>query len=1069
MDAPPTLDHSARRESLPRHIGQTVLVGPPEPEPPRGAPVGRFAWVPIPLLAGAIVVLWWANLPTVYESRALLLTLNLVFAGFVSVCIALLAGRGFLAGRQVGVLMLGCGALAWGVATVAASALVDRGANLTVTIHNLGVLLSAACHLLGVLWLGHIGRPARWLAAGYVAVVAAMFLLVVAALAGRTPLFFVEGTGGTPLRQVVLVAAVAMFAAAAWRMLRSHRREPSAFLYWYGLGLALLAIGLGGMMLQSIHGGVLGWTGRGAQMLGGLYMLVAAVASARATGTWRISPLNHLRDALRESETRYRSLFDNMTEGFALHEIITDAAGRPVDYRFLEVNPTFERLTGLACDAVVGRRLLEVLPETEPLWIETYGRVALTGEPAHFDSYSGRLGRWYEVFAYRPAAGQFAVIFTDVTERKQAEEALRRERSLLDTVMQATDVRLVFLDPEFHFVWVNPAYAESCRKTPEELVGKNHFELYPNEENEAIFRKVRDTGEAVFYKDKPFVFPDQPERGVTYWDWSLTPVQDADGQVTGLVFSLRETTPFKRAEEALRESERRFRTVADYTHDWEFWRAPDGTFVYISPSCEPMTGYTREEFLADADLYLKIVDPADRPRVAAHMRENPSESDSHELEFRIIRRDGRQRWLGHVCRPVFNDEGQPIGRRGSNRDITDRKAAEEALRELNETLEAQVAERAAVAERRAQDLRRMAAELGHAEHRERRRLAKLLHDDLQQMLVAAKMGLRTLGRRDAMKLHDDVHALDELLDECIGTSRNLTHELSPPVLQIGTLADIFEWLAEWFGRKHGLEVVVDDQGDLPGVPEHLRAFLFRAVRELLFNVVKHSGKMEARLMLACRDDHLVVEVEDEGTNFDPRAVEVRLENPESFGLFTIQERLEALEGRLEFEATPEGGARFRLVVPIVECAEPPDAAKPAPTKLRRAAAKTPPLDARVFRLLVVDDHAVVRSGFMGLLGEEPDFDVIGEAADGDEAILQAEALHPDAILMDVDMPRMNGIEATRRIKQQWPDMIVVGLSFHEGGAAARAMAEAGADAYISKHTAAKDVLKAVRAACSVRR
>lgn len=132
--------------------------------------------------------------------------------------------------------------------------------------------------------------------------------------------------------------------------------------------------------------------------------------------------------ALQESEGRYRSLFTNMSEGFALHEVITDAEGRPCDYRFLEVNPAFERLTGLRRAELTGRRVLEVLPGTERHWIDRYGQVALTGLPAHIEAFSGALDRWYEAFAYCPSPGQFAVVFSDVTERKRVEEALHRSR-----------------------------------------------------------------------------------------------------------------------------------------------------------------------------------------------------------------------------------------------------------------------------------------------------------------------------------------------------------------------------------------------------------------------------------------------------------------------------------------------------------------------------------------------------------------------------------------------------------------------------------------------------------------
>ena len=136
-----------------------------------------------------------------------------------------------------------------------------------------------------------------------------------------------------------------------------------------------------------------------------------------------------------------------------------------------------------------------------------------------------------------------------IEERRISGEALAKEREVLDVIMRSTDVMLVYLDPDFKFMAVNKAYAEACRMKPEELIGKNHFDLYPNEENEAIFRRVRDTGEPVFYKDKPFEFPDQPERGITYWDWSLTAVKDCATRGQGAcIFAARDDIPCPYAE-----------------------------------------------------------------------------------------------------------------------------------------------------------------------------------------------------------------------------------------------------------------------------------------------------------------------------------------------------------------------------------------------------------------------------------------------------------------------------------------------------------------------------------------
>jgi PAS domain S-box-containing protein len=148
-------------------------------------------------------------------------------------------------------------------------------------------------------------------------------------------------------------------------------------------------------------------------------------------------------EALKQSEERYRSLFDSMTEGFSLHEIICDETGVPVDYRFLEINPAFERLTGLSRENVVGKVYSQVLPGEDPTWVKAYGTVAMTGRPVHFDNYSPVLKRHYDIVSFRPAPGQFAVLFKDITERKTLEAELRKSRDELEMRVQerTADIR----------------------------------------------------------------------------------------------------------------------------------------------------------------------------------------------------------------------------------------------------------------------------------------------------------------------------------------------------------------------------------------------------------------------------------------------------------------------------------------------------------------------------------------------------------------------------------------------------------------------------------------------------
>ncbi|MBP8083947.1 MAG: PAS domain S-box protein [Spirochaetes bacterium] len=128
-----------------------------------------------------------------------------------------------------------------------------------------------------------------------------------------------------------------------------------------------------------------------------------------------------------KAEQNYKTLFNEMLDGFALHEIICDSSGIPVNYRFLNINPAFERMTGLKAKDVVGRTVLDVLPGTERYWIETYGKVAITGEPAFFENYAAVIGKHFKVTAFRPAAGQFVCIFSDITDRKHAEDEAEKQ------------------------------------------------------------------------------------------------------------------------------------------------------------------------------------------------------------------------------------------------------------------------------------------------------------------------------------------------------------------------------------------------------------------------------------------------------------------------------------------------------------------------------------------------------------------------------------------------------------------------------------------------------------------
>ncbi|MBL8055618.1 MAG: PAS domain S-box protein, partial [Anaerolineales bacterium] len=259
-----------------------------------------------------------------------------------------------------------------------------------------------------------------------------------------------------------------------------------------------------------------------------------------------ISERRRLEAAAQASEARFRQLFEAMQEGFALHEVICDAAGRPVDYRFLDVNPAFAALTGLEREQVVGRTVLEVLPETEPYWIETYGRVAQTGESVRLQNFSRALDRRYEVIAFRPAPGQFATIVADITERQKTEAALRLQGAALNAAADG----IVITDPAGVIQWVNPAYTRLTGYPAEAALGQNPRLLKSGRHDQAFYRELWATIKAGHTWQGEIINRRQDGR-LYEEEQTITPVLDEAGQITHFVAIKRDISARKQREREL--------------------------------------------------------------------------------------------------------------------------------------------------------------------------------------------------------------------------------------------------------------------------------------------------------------------------------------------------------------------------------------------------------------------------------------------------------------------------------------------------------------------------------------
>ena len=463
-------------------------------------------------------------------------------------------------------------------------------------------------------------------------------------------------------------------------------------------------------------------------------------------------------EELRESESRYRTLFEGMMNGASVHEMICDDDGKPIDYRFLNLNASFEALTGLNRKDILGRTVREALGKVEPIWIERYGKVALTGVPDHFESYAEALDRYFEVSVYRNAPMQFTVILTDVTVRKKAEEALR-------------------------------------------------------------------------------------------------------------------------------SSEEKFKAIANYAASWEGWYNSEGKLLWMNSYSIAVTGYTPEEYLMAQDLMSMVITEEYRPVMGEKLQSAMRGSSGDGLEVRAIKKDGSKFWLSISWRPILDSNGVSLGFRTSAQDITERKRTEEAL--LSASLK-----------------------LGMLNSITR-------HDIQNQMQVLT-------GFLALFKLREKDPELLTYLEKMSRAATNVQQQISftKDYQDIGSQAPIWvpigRQTAEAFVQLHLKGVAWEEHTD--GVEILIDPLALKVPYNLIDNSMRHGEHVNRIKMNAEQvGDSMKIVYEDNGVGIGPEDKEQVFKKGHGkntgLGLFLIREVL-AITGTTISECGQQGhGARFEIIVP----------------------------------------------------------------------------------------------------------------------------------------------------------
>ena len=614
-------------------------------------------------------------------------------------------------------------------------------------------------------------------------------------------------------------------------------------------------------------------------------------------------------DSLRESQARFHTVFEKSATGIGL----TDIGGR-----LLNANPAFLQMLGYTGKELTGKSFLEFThpddleKERESFRHLKQGKSESLRMEKRYVRKDGQLV-WTNLTASlcRNDKGvpQFVIgMVEDITERKKAEKMLRESEERLSLAIEGSNGGLwdlefnandplgsipdtIYISPDLKRIigYEDNEFPNSMgdwkgRIIPEDLV-------LLNKSAEDHLKGLKDLHEAeyrIFHKDGSIrwiytrgkILRDKNSRHIRWSgvDWDIT--------------------DRKRAAEALRKAEEKYRNIFYHAIEGIFQTTPEGAFISANPALARIHGYDSPEELINTitDIGSQIhVDPNLRSELTRLLAERKVVRD---FEAQVHSKDGSRIWISLNIKAVHDTDGRLLHYEGTIQDITERKRAEEKVRLYEE------------------QLRSLISELSLVEEEERRRIATDLHDHIGQILALAKIKLESLREMaSSTGLAVPLDQIREMIEQAIQYTRTLTFELSPPILyELGFEAAV-EWLTEQIQEQHGILVGFEDDLQPKPMSHELRILLFKAVRELVINIVKHAQARSAKVSIRRDDKHIHVLIRDDGYGFNPFK-----DNPSGkmrgFGLFSIRERLKHFGGNFEIESNPGHGTRVTLVAPL---------------------------------------------------------------------------------------------------------------------------------------------------------
>jgi PAS domain S-box-containing protein len=725
-------------------------------------------------------------------------------------------------------------------------------------------------------------------------------------------------------------------------------------------------------------------------------------------------------EATREIGERYRQLVENA------NDIIFQANEGGF---FTFVNPVALQLTGYTEKEILGKHYTElILPDYREKATRFYGRQFVKRLPVTYNEFplvtkhgmTLWIGQNTQLLMDGETIVGFQSIARDITELKLMEEELRiSEEKFSKAFFLSPDAIIISRLVDGMIVSVNEGFKQLSGYVEEEFVGKTIPEINiwdsPEDRNRWI-EKLKAEG-----KVDNFEARFRTKDGDTRYGLMSASTLVING-VEHILNVVRDITERKRVEEKLEQSEEKFRTVADFTYDWEYWIGPDGRLIYNSPSCERITGYRFDEFINNPSLLQEIIHPEDQSLVGNHFHTIDS-GDSHQVEFRIVTRSGETHWIGHICQAVHGADGTWLGRRISNRDITDRRLAEHE----KENLRAQLLQ--------SQKMETMGTLAGGIAHDFNNMLAIILgfsdmlladknegdpgYEELQKIVKTSRdaadlvQRIRIFGRRAEMifvplDLNHQIDQVTKLLSSTLPKMIKMDiHLTKDPVIIKADSSQITQMVMN-------LAVNANE-----AMPQGGRLSIQTE------NIVLDNDYCRVHLG-AKPGPHVMLTVSDTGRGIDKSLME-RIFDPfystktrdyrkgTGLGLSVVQGIVQQHGGHITVESEVGKGTIFRMYFPALEHEIVPEYVE---TKIPYSAGGTE-------TILLVEDWEAVRE--LGVLILEKFGYTVLCAGDGQEAldVYEKEQGNISLVILDILMPRMDGKECLEQLLRINPAVKVI--------------------------------------------